>query len=165
MIKDHLDEIKPYLSDIINDHKTQGEWKVQLVIAIKFFSSKDSEEIRTSDNLEIMIDNEMDEIIEDLFDSFLQRYQKTLEESLRGSKFVFDSVDSLYNKLHKKSLYRGGSYINSPQWLKNKKATINPKDNDDKCFQYAVTVALNHQNIKNNPERITKIKPFINKYD
>ena len=102
MIKDHLDEIKPYLSGIINDHKTQGEWKVQLVIAIKFFSSKDSEEIRTSDNLEIMIDNETDEIIEHLFDSFLQRYQKTLEESLRGSKFVFDSVDSLYNKLHKK---------------------------------------------------------------
>ena len=55
--------------------------------------------------------------------------------------------------------------MNSPQWLKNKKTTINPRDNDDKCFQYAVTVALNHQNIKKNPERITKIKPFINKYD
>ena len=60
---------------------------------------------------------------------------------------------------------RGGSYIDSPEWLKNKKATINPKNNDDNCFQYALTVALNHQNIKKNPSRISKIKPFIDQYN
>ena len=49
----------------------------------------------------------------------------------------------------------------SPKWLKNIKATINPKNNDDKCFHYAVTAPLNYQNIKNNLERISKIKPFI----
>ena len=42
---------------------------------------------------------------------------------------------------------RGESYIDSPEWLKNKKATINLENNDDNCFQYALTVALNHQNI------------------
>ena len=63
------------------------------------------------------------------------------------------------------SLSRGGSYINSPHWLKNKKATINLKNNDDKCFQYASTVALNYQKIKNNLERISKIKPFIDQYN
>ena len=46
-----------------------------------------------SDNIEILIGNETDEIIEDRFDSFLQRYQKGLEESVRGSEFVFDYVD------------------------------------------------------------------------
>ena len=45
--------------------------------------------------------------------------------------------------------------------LKNKKAKINPKNNDSKCFQYALTVALNHEQIKKDPQRITKIKPFI----
>ena len=60
---------------------------------------------------------------------------------------------------------RGGSYIDSPKWLKNKKATINPKNEDDKCFHYALTVALNHEQIKNNPERISKIKPFIDQYN
>ena len=50
----------------------------------------------------------------------------------------------------------------SPEQLKNKKATINPKNNDDNCFQYALTVALNYQSIKSHPERISKIKPFIN---
>ena len=57
------------------------------------------------------------------------------------------------------------SYIDSPKWLKNKKATINPKDNDNNCFQYALTAALNYKNIKNHPERISDFKPFINKYD
>ena len=82
---------------------------------------------------------ETDEIIKEIFESLLQRYPKGLEESIKGSEFVFDSVDSLYYKLHKISLNRSGSYIDSPNWLKNKKATINPKNNDDKCFQYAMT--------------------------
>ena len=45
--------------------------------------------------------------------------------------------------------------------VKNKKLTLNSKNNDDKSFQYAVTVALNHEQIKKDPQRITKIKPFI----
>ena len=49
--------------------------------------------------------------------------------------------------------------------MKGKKSTINPKNKDDKCFHYAITVALNHQHIKKDPQRITKFKPFINKYD
>ena len=53
---------------------------------------------------------------------------------MRGSRFVFDSVQLLYYKLHKISLNRSGSYIDSTKWLKNKKATINPKYNDDKYF-------------------------------
>ena len=48
---------------------------------------------------------------------------------------------------------------------KIKKATINPKYNDDNCFQYALTVALNYQNIKSNPERSSKIEPFIDQYN
>ena len=80
---------------------------------------------------------------------------------MRGSEFVFDNVDSLYYKLHKISLNRGGSYIDSPKWLKNKKATINSKNNNDKCFQYAITVALNHEQIKKDPQRITIIETFI----
>ena len=63
------------------------------------------------------------------------------------------------------SLNRGGSYIDSPKWLKNKKASTNPKNNYKKYFQYAITVALNHEQIKKDPQRITKIKPFIDQYN
>ena len=90
---------------------------------------------------------------------------RLLRNFLIGSELFYDSVDALYYNLNKVSWSRGGSYIDSPKWLKNKKATINPKSNDDKCFQYALTVALNYQNIKNNPERISKIKPFIDQYN
>ena len=90
-----------------------------------------------------MVGNKTDEIIEEFFKSLLQRYQEGLEESMKGSEFIFDSVYALYYHLNKISLNRGGSYINSPKWMKNKKATINPKNNDNRCFQYAVTTALN----------------------
>ena len=97
--------IRPYLSNI-NYHKTHGKWKTQLTVTINFFLKKNSEETHTmntkGDNTEIMIGNEADEIIEELFESLLQRYQEGLEESWRGSEFVFDSVNSLYYKLHKK---------------------------------------------------------------
>ena len=84
---------------------------------------------------------------------------------MRGSKFIRDSVDLLYYHLQKISLKRGESYIDSPKWLKNKKATINPQNNNDNCFQYALTVALNHKQIKNHSERISNLKPFIDQYN
>ena len=89
--------------------------------------------------------SETDEIIEELFKSFLQKYQEGLKDSMRGNEFVYDSVDALYYNLNKVSLSEGRSYADSPKWLKNKKATINPKSNDEKCFQYALTVALNYK--------------------
>ena len=71
----------------------------------------------------------------------------------------------MYYNINKISLSRGGLYIDSPKWLKNKKETINPKSNGDKCFQYAVAVALNHEQIKIHPERISNIKHFFDQYN
>ena len=72
----------------------------------------------------------------------------------------------MYYKCLKINPNRGGSYIDPPDWVKNKKATLHPiNKKDSKCFQYAVTVALNHEEIKKDPQRITKIKPFINQYN
>ena len=67
-------------------------------------------------NVEIMIGSETDEIIEDLFESFLRKYREGLEESMTKSEFVYASVDVLYYNLNKVSLSRGGSYIDSPNW-------------------------------------------------
>ena len=82
-----------------------------------------------------------------------------------GSDSVFESVDLLSYHVHKASLKRGKSYMKSPEWVINKRATINPKNKDNKCFQYSITVALNHQNIESHPERISNIKPFIDQYN
>ena len=129
--------IRSYLRDTINghktkgkqevhsgntviDHKTEGEWQIQLSITI----------------------------------NFIARYKEGLEESMRRSEFILGSVDLLKYKFNEISLRRGRSSIDSPKWLKNKKETINPKNNDGYCFQYALTVALNYQNIKKDSQII-----------
>ena len=117
--------IRPYLREIINDHKTQGEWKIQLTMIIDFICSKDSDEIRTMrtkiNNIEIMTGNETYQIIEELFESLLQKYQEKLDEKIKGSEFVFGSIDLLHYNLHKISLNRRGSYIDSPNGQKIKR--------------------------------------------
>ena len=66
-----------------------------------------------SENMEIMIGDEADEVIKILFDSLKNRYQNNLE-SMKGSEFVFDYVHLMYHKCHKINLNHGGSYIDSP---------------------------------------------------
>ena len=75
-------------------------------------------------NIEIMEGEETDEIIKELHKSLSQKNQQGLEESMRGSKFIWDSVDFLYYHLQKIGLKRVGSYINSSEWLKNKATKI-----------------------------------------
>ena len=112
-----------------------------------------------------MSDDDTNEIIKPLFESFLQRFEENLQEKMRGSDFGFDGINFFNYNFHKTSIYRGGSYIDSPKWLKDKKSTINPKNNDLKRFQYAATLALNFDNINNHPEKISKIRPFIDQYN
>ena len=162
--------IEPYLRELINDHKSKGEWKIQLTAQINFISLRpDSDESRVmhtrSNNEEFMNGSDTDEIIKELFKSILQRCQENLQEKMRGSDFAFDGVNFLYYDFNKISRSRSGSYIDYPKWLKDKKSIINPKNNDYKCFQYAVTLALNLEKINKNSQRISKIKPFIEEYN
>ena len=91
--------MRQYLSNIINDHKTEGEWKIQPIIQL-IISSKDSNQTCTmdtkSDNIEIRRGNETDEIIKKLIESLLQRRQEGLEKSMKGREFIFHSVDLPY---------------------------------------------------------------------
>ena len=118
-----------------------------------------------SDNEEFMNGSDTDEIIKGLFESFLQKYEENLQEKMKGSEFKFYGVNFLYYDFNKISINRGESYVDSPKWIKNKKSTINPKNNDHRCFQYALTLALNLDRINSHPERISKIKPFIEQYN
>ena len=163
----------PYLNDLINDNKTNrnisNKWKIQINMHVNFISSNDTGRTLTifvsSDNEEIVLGNDTDDINKRLINYFLNNYQQEETILRNGSNFVFESVDLLSYHIHKTNLKRGKSYIKSPEWILNKRATINPKNKDNKCFQYSITVALNHQNIENHPERISNIKPFINQYN
>ena len=118
-----------------------------------------------SDNEDIRLGNETNEITNRLFESFLSNYQKEEKILKNGSYFVFESVDLLVYHIHKTNLKRGKSYIKSSEWILNKRAIINPKNKDNKCFQYVITAALNHENFGNHPERISNIKTFIDQYN
>ena len=155
---------------MVDDHKGGGAWKIQLTMRIIFVSFTDANETRVmhtkSDNIKIMSGIETDDAINELFNFFRRRYQEGLETKMKGSSFIFERIDLLEYHLHKISLNRGSSYIKSLEWIKNKGVTINPKNTkDNNCFQYAIIAALKYQNIDHNPERISKLKPFINNYN
>ena len=107
---------------------------------IIFVSSLDINEIHImhtkSDNIELMSGTETNDVINELFKSFLRRYQEGLETKIKGEV---------------------ASYI---------KATKNPKNTrDNECFKYAITAALNLSRINNHPEKISKLRSFIDNYN
>ena len=138
-VEQYLHMIIPYLKDLINDHtatkNNSNEWKIQTNMHVSFLSSNDTGETRSifvwSDNEEIRLGNETDDIIKRLINSFLNNYQKEEIILRNGSNFVFESVDLLSYHIHKTGLKRGTSYIKSPEWILNKRATINVKNRDD----------------------------------
>ena len=114
-------------------------WKIQISMRVNFISSKDTGETRSiyvwSDNVNIMWGSDTANIIKELFESFLNDYQKE-EPIIKGSDFNFESVNLMDYKLHRVRLRRDGSYIKSPEWLLHKGATINPKnENDDESLR------------------------------
>ena len=102
-----------------------------------------------SDNMEIMMNDKADEVKDELFQSLPTKFQNGLETSMNVGDFIFDCIYLLYYKCHKINPNCRVSYIDSPDWIKNKKATINPiNEKYKKCFQYDVIVVLNYEQIK-----------------
>ena len=154
------------MKDIVNNLKKSDSWKIKLTVAINFIYSKDTDEehimYSKSDKIEIMIYFKADEVVKELFESLLKRYQIGLQTSMKSSDFIFEFIYLLYYKCHIINLDHGGSYIDSPDWIKNKKTTIYLVNDDDKCFQYTASFALNQEEIGKNLQIIYKFKPFIN---
>ena len=104
-IYEYFDIIRPYLRDMIDNHKARGEWKIQLTMRIIFVSFIDANETRVmhtkSDNIEIMSGIETSNAINELFNSFSKRYQEGLETKMKGSSFTFERIDLLEYHLHK----------------------------------------------------------------
>ena len=88
-------------------------------------------------------------IIDTLFDTILNKIQQAMETSNeRGSGLTHESVGLLYYHFQRIDIRRGGSYIASPDWIARKTATINPKNEKDKCFKWSIIAGLNYDKIK-----------------
>ena len=86
--------------------------------------------------------------------------QQVENPALRDSKFTFDSVIHMDISIHRLNLTRGSSYIPLPDWLTKKKAIINPKNLDLKCFKWSVIAALKWREIDSNHQRVSKLKRY-----
>ena len=160
--------MRPYLRDLVDGHKPiteltnrasnndseHGEWKIQPVMQNNCISTKNFEDTRAaysaSKPVETFMGADTDDAIDRLLDTLLQRFQKAIETSKgNGSGFTHKNVALLYYYFMKIDIRRAESYFESFDWLKNKGATINPKNKkDNKCFQYAITSRLNYNKIK-----------------
>ena len=85
--------------------------------------------------------------------------------ALLNSRFRFDEVLFLDVNLHRLNLTRGSSYLPLSDWLARKKAIVNPQNDNEKCFKWAVIAALRWTDIKSHPERISNLREFSSDYD
>ena len=140
--------------DTNNNHNDRGEWKIMLRMYIKCISTKIFDETRIihpkSKQLEFYMGKDTENVIKTLFNTLLQNFQHIKETSNeRGSKFIPDIVELLEYELHKIDIIRAESYMVSPDRIASKKATINPKNEEDnKCFQWSIIAGLNYDIIK-----------------
>ena len=168
--------IRPYLRDLINDHQpimevnnnntnNRAEWKIQLIIKNSFISVKDFEDTPTifskSEPVEIFKGSDTENILDMLFNRVLNKIQQAMETSNeRGCRFTHDSVGLFYYHFQRIDIGRGESYIMSPDWIANKKATINRKnEKDNECFKWSIMAGLNYSKIKE--KELKKLLKFI----
>ena len=155
----YFGKIIPYLRALIDKNKL-FEQKIQLDIGINMVHISEQKRIThfsRSDNAICLPSSNTSDIINQLLTSLFERYQEDLRLSHASSSFTYESVEECNIHFNKIDLRRGATYIESPKWLKNKKATINPKNTKDVyCFMYAATIALYHDGLGSNPERISE---------
>ena len=152
------------LNDYDNDTE-RGEWKNQLVMQNRCSSTKTFKKTRTiysaSEPVEIFMGSDTEDVIDTLFNTILQRFQQAQETSNdKGSEFIPESVELLHYYFQKINIRIAESYIMSPDWIVNKRTTINPKNERvNKCLQWATISGLNYNKIKEKDlKKVPKLK-------
>ena len=93
--------------------------------------------------------SDAEDLIDKLFNTLLQRFQRSKETYERGSEFIPDSVELLCYHFQRIDIRRAESYIMSPDWIISKKATINPKnEKNNECFKWSIVSGLSYNKIK-----------------
>ena len=144
-VKAYLDNIIPYLTMLVDEIKGE-EQTIPVDLGFNMVHMDDKRRIThfsKSDNVICMPSSDTSKILDELLSSFYKKYQEDVATSRTSSSFVFESVEECNIHFHKIDLRRGASYIDTPDWIKNKKCTINPKnENDVYCFIYSITAGL-----------------------
>ena len=106
--------------------------------------------------------NDIDSIVQSMINHMSQQVENP---ALRDSKFVFDRIIHTDISIHRLNLTRGSSYIPLPDWLAKKKAIINPKNLDEKCFKWSIIAALKWEEIDRDHQRVSKLRRYEGEFD
>ena len=151
-----------------------GSAKVEMTTWIRFIQAlyDDFGNIIGAGRVEKPFNSKMTEIhqgsdLNEIINEMLAHMKMQIENpALTNSRFVFDEVLFLDVDFHWLDLTRGSSYLPLPDCIASKKAVINPKnESDEECLKWAVNAALHHQEIGNDPQRISKIIRYTNNYN
>ena len=158
-----LNRTRRFLIDLLKKESRTGAVRAQTTTWIRF--KKDDELVELAFNSRMMsvynLSN-MDEIVNEMIAHMKEQIQNP---ALLNSRFVFDEVLFTNVDFHQLNLTRSSSYLPLPNWLAGKKAIINPKNEDQECFKWAVIAAMRWKEIGKNPERITKLNRLENNFD
>ena len=149
---------KNTISNILKKETAQRAICSQTTTWIRFM--KDDEYVNLTFNSSmtpIYFLNDIDDIVRTMINHMSQQVENP---ALRDSKFVFYMVTHMDISIHRLNLTRGSSYIPLPDWLAKKKAIINPKNLDMKCFKWSVIAALKWREIDSNHQRISKLRRY-----
>ena len=167
--KEYLDIVKSHITKLleetnINTRKLQLDIKVNTKNILNPIDKRIF--VAKSTNVETTPTGDINEVTTKLINSLHSNFDKQLLISRKGSNFKFSDIEELNIHIHQINLKRGSSYVKTPEWIKNKKATINPYNtNDEYCFAHSIVISLYHEQIGKNPQRNAKLRPYCKHFD
>ena len=155
--------VRRFLIDTLKKESRTGAVRTQMTTWIRFRKDGELIELAFNSRMENVYNlSNMNEIVNERIAHMKQQIENP---ALSDSKFAFDEVLHMDVDFRQLNLMRGLSYLPLPDWLAKKKAIINPKNTDRECFKWAIIAALRWEEIRNNPERISKLKRFEADFD
>ena len=158
-----LNRSRRFLIDLLKKESRTGAVRTQTTTSIRFRKDRELVELAFNSRMTNVSNlSDLDEIVNEMIAHMKEQIENP---ALLNSRFVLDEVLFTNVDFHQLNLRRGSSYLPLPDWLARKKAIINPKNEDQECFKWAVITASRWEEINNNPERISKLKRFEKDFD
>ena len=158
-----LNRTRRFLIDLLKNESRTGAVISQTTTWIRFRKDWELVELAFNSGMTNVCNlSNLDEIVNEMIAHMKGEIENP---ALLNSRFVFDEVLFTNVDFHQLNLMRGSSYLPLPNWLACKKAIINPENEDQECFKWAVITASRWEEINNNPERISKLKRFEKDFD
>ena len=158
-----LNRIRRFLIDLLEKESRTGAVRCQTTTWIRFRKDRELVELAFNSRMTNVYNlRDLDEIVNEMIAHMKEQIENP---ALLNSRFIFNEVLFTNVDFHQLNLMRGSSYLPLPNWLARKKTIINPKNEDQECFKWAVITALRWEEINNNPERISKLMRFEKDFD